>query len=233
MEEILLSKAEESVTALSPVVSTSETSVNYAVLMETSGEEFESWYYFIKVEGNEENLSHLQRQLEDVEWYILDEYNTFDLDLEHHVSAQTAKEMSKLDLNATSFHRKFDGVLKRIDFGFNRKDKNKKKIRKVNDLLAYGGIDEFIDNEDIDEEDLRSDSGSDSDSSSDEDTDNESVSSSSSDDSPKHKRKGSKKDKEKEKNDIIPPSLRLRNAIKNKQEDRKKGSRKENINSEY
>ena len=215
MEEILLSKADESVTDI-PHVVTNEDSGNYVVLMETSGEEFESWYYFIKVKGNEENLDHLQRQLEDIEWYILDEYNTFDLDLEHYVSAQTAKEMTKLDLNATSFHRKFDGVLKRIDFDFNRKDKNKKKIRKVNDLLAYGGIDEFIDEEDIDKEDLRSES----DDSSSDDTDNESVSSSSSEESPKYKRKGSKRDKEKK--DDIPPSLRLRNAIKNKQEDRKK-----------
>ena len=28
----------------------------YAILMETSGEEFESWYYFIRIDGNEENL---------------------------------------------------------------------------------------------------------------------------------------------------------------------------------
>ena len=230
MEDITTQPIEEvSKPALDPRTSMDG---KYVVLMETSGEEFESWYYFIKMEGNEENLGHLQRQLEDVEWYILDEYNTFDLDLEHHVSEQTAKEMTKLDLNATSFHRKFDGTLKRIDFGFNRKDKNKKKIRKVNDLLAYGGIDEFIDNEDIDEEDLRSDSGSDSDSSSsDDDTDNESVSSSSSEESPKYKRKGSKRDKERE--DDLPPSLRLRNAIKNKQEERKKGTRKENTNAEY
>ena len=80
MEEILLSKADESVTDI-PHVVTNEDSGNYVVLMETSGEEFESWYYFIKVKGNEENLDHLQRQLEDIEWYILDEYNTFDLDL--------------------------------------------------------------------------------------------------------------------------------------------------------
>jgi len=226
MEEILSSKVEENVVV--PVVSPSETQVNYAVLMETSGEEFESWYYFIKVQGNEENLSYLQRQLEDVEWYILDDYNTFDLDLENYVSAQTAKEMTTLDLNATSFHRKFDGVLKKIDFDFNRKDKNKKKIRKVNKLLAYGRIDEFIDNEDVDK-DLRSDSESD-DSSSDDDTDNESVSSSSSssseENSPEYKRKVSKRDKEK--TEDIPPSLRLKNAIKNRQDERKRGSRKDN-----
>ena len=72
---------------------------DYAVLMETSGEEMESWMYFIRVEGNEENLKHLQDQLEQVDWYILDEMSTFDLDLEHYVSAQTAKEMTKIELN--------------------------------------------------------------------------------------------------------------------------------------
>jgi hypothetical protein len=34
----------------------------YAVLQETNGEEHESWLYFIRVEGNEENLNHLQTE---------------------------------------------------------------------------------------------------------------------------------------------------------------------------
>lgn len=185
---------------------------DYAILMETNGEEMESWYYFIRVEGNEENLKHLQDQIEEVDWYILDEYSTFDLDLEHYVSAQTAKEMSKVDLNHTSFHRKFDGKLQKIDFGFGKKDKNKRKIKKVNDILGYGAIDEFIDDEDIDPEDLVSGSESD-------DTDNESFTSSSSSVSEE-----SYKDRRKKYD--VPPALRLRNAIKDKQDERKKGSRK-------
>ena len=36
-----------------------KTDGKYAILMETSSEEYESWYYFIRVEGNEENLNHL------------------------------------------------------------------------------------------------------------------------------------------------------------------------------
>ena len=39
----------------------------YAALMETNGKECESWYYFIRVEGNEDALKHLQDQLTKVE----------------------------------------------------------------------------------------------------------------------------------------------------------------------
>jgi hypothetical protein len=187
---------------------------DYAILMETNGEEMESWYYFIRVEGNEENLKHLQDQLEQVDWYVLDEYSTFDLDLEHYVSAQTAKEMTKVDLNHTSFHRKFDGKLQKIDFGFGKKDKNKRKIKRINDVLCYGAIEEFIDDEDIDAEDLVSVSESD-------DTDNESFSSSSSSSSDSEE---SYEDRKKKYD--VPPALRLKNAIKDKQDDRRKGGRR-------
>ena len=180
----------------------------YAVLMETNGEEMESWYYFIKVEGNEDSLKYLQEQLEQVDWYILDDLSTFDLDLEHSVSAQTAKEMTKLDLNHFSFHRKFDGKLKKIDLGFSKKDKNKKKIKKAFDIIGYGLIEDYIDDEDIDEEDLVS--GSDSDSSYAEDTDAESVSSSESEDS-RYKNRGGDRNKRYE----VPPSV-LRNRLKDK-----------------
>jgi hypothetical protein len=126
----------------------------YAVLQETNGEEHESWLYFIRVEGNEENLNHLQKQLEDTDWYILEDLSTFDLELERTVSAQTAKEMTKLELNHCSFHRKFDGKLQKIDFDFRKKDGNETKICKVFDLLGYGQIEEYIDDEDLDDEDL-------------------------------------------------------------------------------
>ena len=85
----------------------------YAVLMETSEKECESWYYFIRLAGNGPALRHLQEQLEQVEWYIQDDLSTFDLDLEHLVTARTAKQMTKLELNSHSFHRKFDGKLEK------------------------------------------------------------------------------------------------------------------------
>ena len=126
----------------------------YVVLMETSGEECESWYYCIRYEGNETNLKYLQEQLESVDWYILDDLSTFDLDLEHFINEKTAKELTKLELNHHSFHRKFDGVLDKVDLKLRKKDKNEKKMSKVFDILGYGQIEDYIDNEDIDEEDL-------------------------------------------------------------------------------
>ena len=136
----------------------------YAVLQETSGEEHESWLYFIRIEGNEENLKHLYDQLEKVDWYIIDDLCTFDLEIERNVSALTAKEMTKLELNHCSFHRKFDGVLKKIDFNFRKKDDNETKICKCFDIIGFGLIEDYIDDEDIDEEDMISGSESESDS---------------------------------------------------------------------
>jgi hypothetical protein len=129
----------------------------YAALMETNGKECESWYYFIRREGNEEALQHLQDQLETVkEWYILDDLSTFDLDLEHFVSAKTAKEMTKLELNSYAFHRKFDGKMEKINFNFKKKDlrNNEKMMCKVFDQLGYGQIEDYISDEDLDPEDL-------------------------------------------------------------------------------
>jgi hypothetical protein len=137
-----------------------KTDGKYVTLMETSGEENESWIFFIRLDGNEENIKHLQSQLEQVEWYIIDDLSTFDFDVEHPVSAQTAKEMTKVDLNHTSFHRKFDGILQKIDLGYTKKDGNDTKICKTFDILGYGQIENFIDDEDLDEEDLASDDGS-------------------------------------------------------------------------
>ena len=145
----------------------------YVVLMETSGEECESWYYCIRYRGNEENLQYLQKQLETVDWYILDDLSTFDLDLEHFISEKTAKELTKLELNHHSFHRKFDGILDRIELNLRNKDKNEKKMVKVFDVLGYGQIEDYIDGEDLDEEDLTDTPQSSSEEYSDEDDSNE------------------------------------------------------------
>jgi len=128
----------------------------YATLMETNGKECESWYYFIRKEGNETALQFLQEQLEKVEWYIVDDLSTFDLDLTYFVDAKTAKQMTKLELNSYSFHRKFDGKLDMINFNFKKKDlrDNERMICKVFDHLGYGQIEDFISDEDLDDEDL-------------------------------------------------------------------------------
>lgn len=185
------------------------TTGKYAILMESNDEEFEQWYYFIKVDGNEENLKYLQKQLEKIEWEIMEDLSTFDLELEYLVSAQTAKEMTKIDLNAYSFHRKFDGTLQKIDFEFKRKDGNETKMCKVFDTLGYGKIEEYISDEDVDEEDYETDS-----------TDEESVSES----SEEEERRPSKK---------VPSSIlreRLREKIAEEQDSRKKGSKKDKTN---
>ena len=135
--------------------------------------------------------------------------STFDLELEYLVSAQTAKEMTKIDLNAYSFHRKFDGTLQKIDFEFKRKDGNETKMCKVFDTLGYGKIEEYISDEDVDEEDYETES-----------TDEESVSES----SEEEERRPSKK---------VPSSIlreRLREKIAEEQDSRKKGSKKDKTN---
>lgn len=140
----------------------------YVILQETSDEEAESWYYFIRKEGNEEALEHLNRQLNKVDWVLEEDLSTFDLDLEHPVSEQTAKEMTQVELNVY-FHRKFDGKLKKIDFNLSEKDKNHKKIKKVNSVIGCGKIDEYIDLEDVEPGD--DEEGSDKDNSNEEGSD--------------------------------------------------------------
>lgn len=122
-------------------------SSRFAILMETNGEEFESWYNFIRYEGNEDALQHLQKQLEKVDFYVIDDMSTFDLDLDHLVSEETAREMCSVDLNAFMFHRKFNGRLQKIDFGFSRKDENEDRIEKVHEKIGFGDIDKYVDGE--------------------------------------------------------------------------------------
>ena len=194
-------------------VSDKRTTGKYAILMETNDEEFEQWYYFIKVEGNEENLEYLHKQLEKIDWEIMEDLSAFELDMDYFVSAQTAKEMSKVSLNYYSDHRKFDGRLKKIDFDFRKKDGNETKICKVFDTLGYGKIEDYVSDEDIDEEDLCSDSDS---------TDEESISSSSSEEESK-----------KRTNKKLPSSVlreKIRDKILKEQDKRKKGTTKEKTN---
>ena len=175
----------------------------YVALMETNGKECESWYYFIRRAGNEEALRYLQKQLELVGWYILDDLSTFDLDLEHYVTAVTAKQMTKLELNSYAFHRKFDGKLQRINLGFRTRDDDERMMCKAFDMLAYGQIEDYIDDEDLDPEDLtdRSESESNSESESESESDSESESGSESDTNEKSRKCKNEKPKG------IPPSL--------------------------
>jgi hypothetical protein len=115
--------------------------------METNGEEFESWYNFIRYEGNEDSLTHLQKQLNKVEFFVIENMSTFDLELENLVSEETARQMCSVDLNAYMFHRKFNGTLQTIDFGFSRRDDNEDRIEKVHEKIGLGDIDNYVDGE--------------------------------------------------------------------------------------
>lgn len=149
--------------------SSNETGDNrYVVLCETSGREFESWYYFIRYQGNEKALQYLQKQLEKIDMYILDDFSTFDLDLDHFFSEQTAKEMTMLEVNSYSFHRKFDGKMEMISLGLKKRDDNDDMLEKLFDKLGLGQIEDYVEDEDVDTDDLAS-SDSDFNSSDDED----------------------------------------------------------------
>jgi hypothetical protein len=175
----------------------------YAVLQETSGREFETWMYFIRYNGNEEALKYLKDQFDQVkEWCVIDDYSVFDLDLNHLVSEQTAKEMTRLDLNAFSFHRKFDGTLKKIKLKFKDKYSDSKKIKKTTSILGDGKIERYIDFEDVNtdnEDDNEDDSQSDSESS---------EESQNSEDRRREERREARKKKEREeKVNKLPPAI--------------------------
>ena len=136
-------------------------SYHYAILMETSGKEIESWYNFIRYEGNENALKYLQKNLSRVDRCILYELSMFTLELDHLVSEQTAREMCLVDLNSTMFHRKFDGTLKKIKFDFSKRDDNDDRLEKMYELIGGGDIDNFVDGEEEFESDKRSDKESD------------------------------------------------------------------------
>lgn len=121
----------------------------YAVLVETSTDDCQSVYYFIKKNGNEKSLSKLDNQLNMIEdMVLLDDVSVFDLDIKQCVSEKTAIEMCKLQVTELS-HRKFDGVLQPIDFKFKRKDHDTHRVFRVWDLIGDGGISEFIDKEHV------------------------------------------------------------------------------------
>ena len=126
----------------------SDVRCSYAILVETNYEHDETWYYFIRYEGNEENLKYLEKHIRDIKWEECD-HAAFDIDLENRVSALTAKEMTRVDVNHEMPHRKFDGTLKELKFHYKPKDKNKKKQKRVFDLIGAGSISKFIDKEDV------------------------------------------------------------------------------------
>ena len=124
----------------------------YAVLMETSPEDCESWLYLIKHNGNEDALKNLKAQFDKIEdAVIMDDINLFDLDIENLISEECAKQLCMLELNSATYHRKFDGVLENIDFRFKKHDDDETKMFKIFDKIGEGDIDLFVTLEDIPE----------------------------------------------------------------------------------
>jgi hypothetical protein len=128
---------------------TKEVENKYAILQETNEDQCESWLYFIKYNGNEENLNYLNDQINSVRCHLLEGMSTFDIEIKTLVSENTAKDMCRVELNHYTYHRKFDGVLQKINFKLKKKHSNEKKICKIFDRLGYGGIENFIDGEEI------------------------------------------------------------------------------------
>lgn len=145
----------------------------YVVLAECNGKEYETWYYFIKVNGNEKALEHLDKQLKSVEFYIIDDLSTFDLDMDHPMSESTAKQMIRLEVNSFMDHRMFEGKLQMIDLNYKKNESNDKKIVKTFKKLGIGRIDRYVDGEYIDPERVKRDSKENSNSDSEEEPNSE------------------------------------------------------------
>lgn len=123
----------------------------YATLTETDCETGETWYYFINMENNQEELKFLAEQLDTIEEMgIYDEdVNAYCLDVTNPVSAETAREMTRLHVNNVTPHRKFDGKMKKIDFKFKERHHDLKRQLKVTETIGNGRISLFVENEEV------------------------------------------------------------------------------------
>jgi len=126
--------------------------LKYVILSETDCDICETYMYFLKYNGNEFAINKLAEQIRDTEESeIYDDVHVFNMDTVNMVSEQTATEMCRIELNNTeSFHRKFDGVLTDIDFEINDDDDAMSTLCKIHELLSFGSISEYIDDEDLD-----------------------------------------------------------------------------------
>jgi hypothetical protein len=123
----------------------------YATLVETSFELNQSWYVFIKMDGNEKLIYQLSHLINQIDWKKKsDNYlNQFSFDVDNLVSAKTAKELTMLGLNHIYKHTKFDGKLRKIPLEFNNFDSNNTMMCKINDLLKNLNISKFVDDMDV------------------------------------------------------------------------------------
>ena len=117
----------------------------YAVLMETSGPDYESWYYFIKYDGNEKALKFIKDQLDSIENDVVyDDMSKFDIDIDNLISLEAVNQFIMLELNSVMYHRRYDGKVDMIDFGFKKKDKDSKRLLIIDEMLSGGKIDIYV-----------------------------------------------------------------------------------------
>lgn len=133
----------------------------YVVFCENNFDDLQSWYSFIKIEGNEKNLRHLKHCVDAVDWgEASDDCSSFALDM-NGVSAETAEEMCNVELDNWYRHRKFDGTLRKIPITLKDRDSDEKKAWILSSMLAGNNILEFIDGHDFDKDESDGSDGSD------------------------------------------------------------------------
>ena len=121
----------------------------YAVFAETNADDMETWITFIDIEGNESHLLFLSKQLDQIDWYAAPEYTgMFVIDI-NGVSLSTAREIMFINLNTRYDPNKFDGRMKKIDFGFEEGDSDETKAVKVYELIGEGNVCTYLGQEDL------------------------------------------------------------------------------------
>jgi len=136
----------------------------YAIIQEVNESETEAWQYFLRWEGNEEEIQYLHKTIQSIDWIPIEECSIFYSNIDDLVSEQTAKEMSRLDFGSKWRNRKFDGKLEHINFGFKKRDRTIEKMNKIFDHIGYGQIEDYIGDEDYSgDSDDRSDDSDDQD----------------------------------------------------------------------
>lgn len=172
-------------TIISTSLASETAKYTYVVFQEVNESETESWQYFIRWEGNEDEIQHLHKIIQSIDWIPIEECSIFYSNVENRVSERTAKEMSRLDFGSKWRNRKFDGKLERINFGFKKRDRTIEKMHKIFDHIGYGQIEDYVGDEDYsDDSDDDSDYSDHEDSSSDEESEKHEIKSKeSSDDS--------------------------------------------------
>jgi len=121
----------------------------YAVFAETNADDMETWITFIDIEGNESHLLFLSKQLDQIDWSAAPEYTgMFVIDI-NGVSLSTAREIMFINLNTRYDPNKFDGRMKKIDFGFEKGDSDETKAVKVYELIGEGNVCTYLGQEDL------------------------------------------------------------------------------------